>query len=132
MSTITTSKNTQDLPEGTIRSSYTQDGEYIRIAYYKGKYYVENRFEYYAKVDSIDLALLMLDCCGCYNLDQARTVCQWTKKENKRVQPLYSIRGMEWETPACRSNYVYSCVDNRMDGLRPVSIKSGTKWVPNA
>jgi len=123
---------TKDFLEGTLRSDWSVDGLYITLQYSnKYGYFIQNGCFILSKCQSLEEGEIVFDtmCLSEINLGKYLEVSRMAKKEHKRMTPLYSIRGMEYDTPASRHNIVVSYALNRLDGYRPQTHKGFIKWI---
>lgn len=115
-----------------LKTVYPIDSESPKVfsIFYEGKgFSIETNFQYFGYCKDLEEMHIVLDSIGFHSFDDIIEVIKWAKKENRRVQPLTSIRGQEWVTPAKRQLAVIDCVCNRMDGLRPKRRGKITEWV---
>lgn len=122
----------KDFLEGTLRHDYSIDGIYITLEYdTRYGYHICNFPQIFSKCASLEEAEIIFDtmCMSELNYGKFLEVSRAAKKEHRRLTPLYTIRGQEWEEPAMRHNAAVHGALMRLDGYRPIVTKSTTKWV---
>ncbi len=122
------------MEKAILKTVYPMDAERTKVysIFYKGKgFSIETDWQYFGYCKDIEEMHIVLDSIGFHDFNDIVNVIRWAKKENRRIAPLTSIRGMEWDTPASRQIHVIDCVCNRMDGLKPKRRGKITEWVQN-
>jgi hypothetical protein len=123
-----------DFIEGVLRHDWNIEGKYITLEYQikYGGYFIRCGMSILSKCQNLEEGEIVFDTMCMSEIINGKylEVARAAKKEHRRLIPLCSIRGMEYDTPARRHNEAVYGALRRLEGLRPQVHKGFTKWIP--
>lgn len=120
--------NTQNLPEGILRTEYTLDGQRLRLEYSKARgYEITAGLSWLARrIECLDKALVMIDAASMADWADVQEMLMAARAEWRRLG-----RTSGWDTPARKHNAMVAGAIARLEGRRPQVTSRGrlVEWV---